>query len=151
MNTQPNTHTMFRPPSDQVMTDARQPGGATHSSFRAGEASQNLGRELLGVSPRAIIEFHCKAMEGHYAGVPVGARIGLSSYLVGNRVLNPGGLTDSERRLCRWTLLEHAFRHKGGPAVVSAIQLKSFMKPGDEIEVGRLAKEMDLKQEHFWF
>lgn len=82
-------------------------------------------------------------------GIPVEARITLANFLMDNKINNPGGLNDHQRRLCRLALTEHAARNKTAPPTVSAIQWKSYIQPGEEGETFRLTKQLGVKPEHF--
>lgn len=93
----------------------------------------------------SAIAAKCTCIDSYPQGAPVIARETLSRYLIDHKVNNTGELSDRQRQLCAWTLLEHQARNPGTQQPVSLSQLASYIKPGEAMYFADLARAMSVR------
>lgn len=108
------------------------------------KAALAIARETLKNEQSQQIVFHCNAIDRDVPSIQVNTRKALSTYLVNNQIQNPGLLSERQRGLCAWTLLEHVARGDQGFQKVNSALVGSYIQPAQKARFEALAKSMNL-------
>lgn len=115
----------------------------------AKKAAFDIAASALQSKYSRKIVFKCCAIDKDVPAIQVATREALSCYLVKHNISNPGKLSDRERGLCAWTLLEHVARNGAGSQHISAEQVSSYINPVEKPRFQALAQSMNLRPEQF--